>query len=122
MKLTFTIRMTRSLRNPADKDVLPEADLDFLLAFLAHEAKAVDSLEFRDSENNVSTFKTVFVSRRRVNDVQKYCYEFKHRLAKFKEDIYWVFNLNIRVNAIEFTPDEWKKYSAMKVLVDKLGG
>jgi len=114
--------MTKSLRVPATKDFLPEADLDFLLSFLAHEARVVNSLEFKDRENNVSEFKTVFTPRRRVNDIQKYCYEFRRRLAKFKEDIYWIFNLDIRVNAVEFTSNDWKKYSAMKVLVDKLGG
>jgi len=122
MKLTLIICMTKSLRVPVTKDFLPEADLDFLLSFLAHEARVVNSLEFKGRENNVSEFKTVFMPRRRVNDIQKYCYEFRHRLAKFKEDIYWIFNLNIRVNAVEFTSDDWKKYSAMKVLVDKLEG
>ena len=122
MKLTLIICMTKSLRVPVTKDFLPEADLDFLLSFLAHEARVVNSLEFKDRENNVSEFKTVFTPRRRVNDIQKYCYEFRRRLAKFKEDIYWIFNLDIRVNAVEFTSNDWKKYSAMKVLVDKLGG
>jgi len=122
MKLTATIHFTLYTRESEGRNPTPETMMDFLISFLAHETRTLESLECIEEGRNISAFKISFKPKQLVTDLRKYRLELEQKIIKFQENRYQVFNVDIRIGKIEYNPREWSRLSALRVLANKLDG